>query len=102
MSHVGGTFMPCFWILLGEKGSFIFKENPSMGGEDFSFFVENCKGAFFHVGCGNKEKRITSLIHTEDFDIDEYYREYNKYRDIPISDYPKKFKKYFKESWRKM
>ena len=37
----------------------------------------------------------------EDFDIDEYYREYNKFRDIPISDYPKKFKKYFKESWRK-
>ena len=37
----------------------------------------------------------------EDFDIDEYYREYNKYRDIPISDYPKKFKKYFRESWRK-
>lgn len=37
----------------------------------------------------------------DDFDIDEYYREYNKYRDIPISDYPKKFKKYFKESWRK-
>ena len=53
------------------KGSFIFKENPSMGGEDFSFFVENCKGAFYHVGCGNKEKKITSLIHTEDFDIDE-------------------------------
>ena len=53
------------------KGSFIFKENPSMGGEDFSFFVENCKGAFFHLGCGNKEKKITSLIHTEDFDIDE-------------------------------
>jgi DNA polymerase I-like protein with 3'-5' exonuclease and polymerase domains len=37
----------------------------------------------------------------EDFDIDEYYREYNKFRDIPISDYPKKFKKYFNESWRK-
>lgn len=37
----------------------------------------------------------------EDFDINEYYREYNKFRDIPISDYPKKFKKYFKESWRK-
>ena len=50
---------------------FIFKENPSMGGEDFSFFVENSKGAFFHLGCGNKEKKITSLIHTEDFDIDE-------------------------------
>ena len=40
---------------LGE-GSFIFKDYPSMGGEDFSFFTENCKGAFFHVGCANKEK----------------------------------------------
>lgn len=37
----------------------------------------------------------------DDFDIDEYYREYNKYRDISISEYPNKFKKYFKESWRK-
>ena len=55
---------------LGE-GSFIFKDYPSMGGEDFSFFTENCKGAFFHVGCANKEKGITSLIHTADFDIDE-------------------------------
>ena len=60
-------------IFLG-KGSFIFKENPSMGGEDFSFFVENCKGAFYHVGCGNKEKKITSLIHTEDFDIEDVYK----------------------------
>lgn len=42
-----------------------------------------------------------SKLLRDDFDIDEYYREYNKYRDIPISDYPKKFKKYFKESWRK-
>ncbi len=55
---------------LGE-GSFVFKDYPSMGGEDFSFFTENCKGAFFHVGCANKEKGITSLIHTADFDIDE-------------------------------
>lgn len=37
----------------------------------------------------------------DDFDIDEYYKEYNKYRDISISEYPNKFKKYFKESWRK-
>ncbi len=55
---------------LGE-GSFVFKDYPSMGGEDFSFFTENCKGAFFHVGCANKDKGITSLIHTADFDIDE-------------------------------
>jgi len=25
ISHVGGTFMPCFCILFGEKGRFIFK-----------------------------------------------------------------------------
>lgn len=55
---------------LGE-GSFAFKDYPSMGGEDFSFFLEKCRGVFFHIGCGNKEKGITSLIHTADFDIDE-------------------------------
>lgn len=55
---------------LGED-SFVYKDYPSMGAEDFSLFLENCKGAFFHVGCGNKENGITSLIHTADFDIDE-------------------------------
>lgn len=57
-------------MLLGE-GNFIFKQSPSMGAEDFSFFTQDCKGAFFHIGCGNKEKNITSLIHTPTFDIDE-------------------------------
>lgn len=47
------------------------KSYPSMGAEDFSFYTENCKGAFFHLGCGNKEKGINSLIHTDTFDIDE-------------------------------
>lgn len=36
-----------------------------------------------------------------DFNLDDYYREYNKVKHIPISDYPNKFKKYFSESWRK-
>ena len=26
---------------------------------------------FFHLGCGNKEKGINSMIHTDTFDIDE-------------------------------
>lgn len=38
---------------------------------------------------------------SEDFDIDEYYAEHNKVLDIPIKEYPKKFKSYFEESWRK-
>lgn len=28
-----------------------------------------------------------------DFNIDEYYQEYNKVKHIPISEYPDKFKK---------
>ena len=56
--------------LLGED-AYKEKEYPSMGAEDFSFYTKNCKGVFFHLGCGNKEKGITSLIHTDTFDIDE-------------------------------
>lgn len=36
-----------------------------------------------------------------DFDIDEYYNQHKKVKGIAISDYPKKFKSYFEESWRK-
>lgn len=53
------------------KEAYKEKEYPSMGAEDFSFYTKNCKGAFFHLGCGNKEKGIDSLIHTDTFDIDE-------------------------------
>ncbi len=56
--------------LLGEN-SYKEKEYPSMGAEDFSFYTQGIKGAFFHLGCGNKEKNIKSLIHTDTFDIDE-------------------------------
>ncbi|NLJ57962.1 MAG: amidohydrolase [Tissierellia bacterium] len=48
-----------------------YKEFPSLGAEDFSYFADVAKGAFFHLGCGNSEKGITSPIHTETFDIDE-------------------------------
>lgn len=56
--------------LLG-KDNIVFKEFPSLGAEDFSYFSDEAKGAFFHLGCGSKEKGITSLIHTDTFDIDE-------------------------------
>ena len=38
---------------------------------------------------------------SKDFDIDEYYAEHRKVKNIPIEKYPKKFKSYFDESWRK-
>jgi amidohydrolase len=53
------------------KENIVFKEFPSLGAEDFSYFSDVAKGGFFHLGCGNSAKGITSPIHTECFDIDE-------------------------------
>ncbi|WP_326907611.1 M20 metallopeptidase family protein [Sedimentibacter sp. MB31-C6] len=49
----------------------VYKEYPSLGAEDFSYFSDIAKGAFFHLGCGNAKKGITAPIHTNNFDIDE-------------------------------
>ncbi len=47
------------------------KEAPSLGVEDFSFFLDRAPGAFYHLGCGNQSKEISSALHTEQFEIDE-------------------------------
>jgi amidohydrolase len=46
-------------------------KNPSMGAEDFSYFADEAKGAFFSLGCGNKEKNIVYNGHHPKFQIDE-------------------------------
>jgi amidohydrolase len=56
--------------LLGED-KVIRKDSATLGAEDFSFFLKSCKGAYYHLGCGNKEKGITASIHNNRFDIDE-------------------------------
>lgn len=56
--------------LLGEN-NVLHKEFPSLGAEDFSYFLDKAKGAFYHLGCGNKSKNITAMIHNSSFDIDE-------------------------------
>lgn len=48
-----------------------YKESPSLGVEDFSFFLEEIKGAFFHLGCGNPEQGITAQLHSPLFQLDE-------------------------------
>jgi len=48
----------------------INKETMSMGGEDFSYFCENTKSAFYHIGCRLKDKE-PYMLHTRQFDIDE-------------------------------
>lgn len=53
------------------KENIIYKEFPSLGVEDFSYFLDKAKGAFYHLGCANKEKNITAPNHNSSFDIDE-------------------------------
>lgn len=56
--------------LLGEENTHI-KEQPSLGVEDFSYFLDAAPGAFYHLGCANFEQGITSALHTPTFNIDE-------------------------------
>lgn len=46
-------------------------EKPSLGGEDFAFYLQRAKGSFFRLGTKNAQKGITSFWHTSTFDIDE-------------------------------
>jgi len=48
----------------------IEKEHPSLGVEDFSYFLDHSKGAFYHLGCGFEDGPLGAL-HTKDFIIDE-------------------------------
>ncbi|MEO8772061.1 MAG: M20 family metallopeptidase [Ferruginibacter sp.] len=42
-----------------------------MGAEDFAFYSHKIPGCFFRLGVGNKEKNITSGVHTPTFNVDE-------------------------------
>jgi amidohydrolase len=41
-----------------------------MSSDDFAFFSEHAPCCYFRLGVGNKEKGITSVVHTDTFDID--------------------------------
>lgn len=42
-----------------------------LGAEDFGFYTQQIPGCFFRLGTANKERGITSGVHTPTFDIDE-------------------------------
>ena len=42
-----------------------------LGSEDFGFYTQQIPGCFYRLGTGNKEKGITSGVHTPTFNIDE-------------------------------
>lgn len=49
----------------------IIDPTPSMGGEDFSVFMEKIPGFFFWVGVGNPAKGMDRVWHSPRFDGDE-------------------------------
>ena len=59
--RIGGT-------LLGEDHA-LSREDPSMGGEDFAYFVRAVPGAFWHLGCA--ANLPAPSLHSQDFMPDE-------------------------------
>ncbi|MED3996954.1 M20 family metallopeptidase [Peribacillus frigoritolerans] len=49
----------------------IYNEKPTMGGEDFSFYLDEVPGSFALVGSGNAEKDTEWAHHHGKFNIDE-------------------------------
>ncbi|MDF2036887.1 M20 family metallopeptidase [Cytobacillus oceanisediminis] len=49
----------------------LYKEKPTMGAEDFSFFLDKVPGSFALVGSGNPEKDTEWAHHHGKFNIDE-------------------------------
>lgn len=54
---------------LGDKK--VLKLIPSLGSEDFSFFIQNKPGAFFNIGSRNEKIGIVHKAHNGLFDVDE-------------------------------
>jgi amidohydrolase len=61
--------LPVMRKILGEKN--VTSPKPQMGAEDFSRYQKIIPGFFYFLGVGNREKGVTAMIHTPDFDIDE-------------------------------
>ncbi len=60
---------PALAAVVGEDR--VLDPPPQMGAEDFSYYQKEIPGVFFFVGVRNEAKKITAMIHTEYFDLDE-------------------------------
>jgi len=63
-------------IAMQKAGEYMQAENVGltemrMGAEDFGYYSQQIPGCFFRLGVMNKEKGITSGVHTPTFNIDE-------------------------------
>ena len=57
--------------ILSETELEVVDVDPSMGGEDFAFYIQEVKGAFLALGIFNEEKGITAPHHHPRFQVDE-------------------------------
>ena len=53
------------------KDNVVIYETPSMGGEDYAFFLREVPGAFFKFGTKNDNKNINAPAHNCFYNIDE-------------------------------
>ena len=51
--------------------SVLLYPKPSMGGEDFAYYLQKIPGAFYFLGVGNQEKGISSPQHSPTYNVDE-------------------------------
>lgn len=49
----------------------VLRRFPSLGVEDFSYFLDRCPGAFFHLGCTAPDSDKAEPLHTPGFMLDE-------------------------------
>ncbi|MEM0156998.1 MAG: amidohydrolase [Thermoplasmataceae archaeon] len=55
--------------ILGKSA--LIRPKPSMGGEDFAYYLQKIPGAFYFLGVGNQEKGISSPQHSPTYNVDE-------------------------------
>jgi len=53
------------------KDRFAYLKEPSTGGEDFAYYLQKVKGAYFRLGIRNEKKGIIHPLHSAYFDVDE-------------------------------
>jgi len=52
-------------------GDNVFSDKPVMSGEDFSYYLQDCPGAFIFLGISNQEMNTDKPHHNPNFDVDE-------------------------------
>jgi carboxypeptidase Ss1 len=65
-----------FSILRAIKGTKTIECEPTLGGEDFSRFLQKAPGAFYFLGTRNKEKGCIYPNHSSRFKVDEDVMKY--------------------------